>query len=132
MVKCTVQASVAVAAGPTFVLNCVIEPDSYTAAQVQLAGQGNSATATLPLLPDPGEVVLLAIKATQANGEPGQVKVTPQSGAKNGAELEVDGSLLVSNRGVLAALVEGGPRVLVLANGSSTPIVVDVLTGLDS
>ncbi len=132
MVKCTVQASVAVESGPTLVLNRVLEPDSYAAAQVRLTGSGAGATAELPLLPDAGAVVLLAVKVSQANGQPATVTVTPRNGTAAGTALAVTGSLLVSHPGVLAALVDGGPRTLTLANAGSTPIVVDVLAGLDS
>ena len=132
MVKCTVQASVAVEAGPTLVLNRLAEPDSYAAAQVRLAGSGSGASADLPLLPDAGTVILLAVKVTQASGQPATVALTPRNGATAGTALTVVGSLLVSHPGVLAALVTGGPRTLGLANPGTAPIVVDVLAGLDS
>lgn len=134
MVKCIVQASVAVEAGPLFVLNRVLNPESYTVAQVQLTASGTGATSQvdLPLLPEDGDVVLLAIKVTQADRKPAAVTVTPANGTNSGTELSVTESLLITDPGVLAALVTDGPRTLGLANPGAAPIVVDVLAGLSS
>ncbi len=133
MVKVTVNAGLAVEAGATLNLNTRLDPDSYTVAQVVLgpAGSGTE-TEELPLLPDGGTVVLLALRATLSDGSVGSVTVTPHHGSDAGDALEVDGTLLVGHRGVLAALVPGGPRTLELENTGPSAVTVDVMTALDS
>lgn len=132
MVKVTVNAGLAVEAGPTLSLTTVFQPDSYSVASVPLTGSGAGATAEVPLLPDAGTVVLLAVKAYQSGGQPATVTVTPLNGAEAGPVLTVSGTLLLTNAQVLTALVDGGPRSLTLANPGSSPITVDVLCALDS
>ena len=132
MVKVTVNAGLAVEAGPTLSLNTVVRPDSYSVASVPLTGSGAGATAEVPLLPVAGTVVLLALPAYQSSGQPATVTVTPRNGTEAGAPLTVVGTLLLTNAQVLTALVDGGPRSLTLANPGSSPITVDVLCALDS
>lgn len=133
MVKITVNAGLAVEAGPNLNLNTVITPDSYTVGRVELGPSGSAeASGELPLLPDGGEVILLAVKASSGDGTPAEITVTPRNGATDGDGLTVQGTLFIGHRGVLAALVTDGPRTLGLENTGPDSVTVDVLAALDS
>jgi len=132
MVQVTVTASVKVAGGPTVPLGATLEPQSYTFASVTLdATGGTDPEKTVDLLPDGGEVVLLAISARGPDGKPSSVALTPSNGATDGDELTVAGTLLVANAGVLAAIVTGGPRTVTLTNATAAAVTVDLLIGHD-
>ena len=133
MVQVTVTASVKVAGGPTVPLGATLEPQSYTFASVTLdATGGTDPEKTVDLLPDGGDVVLLAISARGVDSKPASVALTPTNGATDGDELTVVGTLLVANSGVLAALVPGGPRTVTLTNTAAAPVTVDLLVGHDA
>lgn len=132
MVKVTVNAGIAVEAGPNLNLNTVVMPDSYTVGRVELGPSGSAdASGELPLLPDGGEVILLALTVRSEDGTPAEITVTPKNGSADGEDLTVQGTLFVSHRGVLAALVTDGPRTLGLENPGPGSVTVDVLAALD-
>lgn len=130
MVQLTVTASVRVAGGPTLPVSTTLEPQSYTYATVILDATGAGASRTIDLLPDGGTVVVLALSAKSGDGNGADVKITPANGAETGDEFVVDGTLVVANPGVLAALVAGGPRTVVVKNEGPTAVTVEILTGL--
>lgn len=133
MVQVQLTAQLKVQGGPSLGVGTTLEPESYTYASVALdAAGGADDEQELPLLPDDGTVLLLAVSAHLANGTAATVTVTPRNGATAGDPLEVDGALVVAHAGVLSALVADGPRSLTLANPGTTPIVVDVLAALDA
>ena len=133
MVLVTVTASVAVAGGPTLSVGAPLEPQSYTYATVTLdAAGGPHPSHVVALLPDGGTVVLLAVSATTAKGAVADVRLKPSHGSTDGTELTVEGTLLLANPGVLAALVSGGPRTLTLTNPGTEAVTVKILTGLDA
>lgn len=132
MVKITVTAGLAVEAGPTLNLNTVVEPDSYTVAQATLDAAGAGATDDVPLLPNGGQVALLALRARNSEKKPAEITVTPKNGDVAGSELAVNGTLFIGHPGALAALVKDGPRSLTLKNPGPSAVVVDILVALDS
>jgi hypothetical protein len=130
MVEVSVTASVKAAGGPTVPLGTTLHPESYTYASVDLDAD---ATTEVDLLPVAGTVVLLALAAKKRSGPAGLaavVTVTPVNGANSGAPMTVDGQLLITNAGVLAALVDDSPRALKLKAGAD-PVTVDIFTCLD-
>jgi hypothetical protein len=132
MVQVTVTAALKVAGGPTLPLSSTIEPQSYTFASVVLDAAGGAADdLSVDLLPDGGTVVLLGVAARTPGGKPAAVTLTPVNGSTDGDAFDVDGVLLVTTPGVLAALVTGGPRSLKISNAGTESVAVDVLTGLD-
>jgi hypothetical protein len=132
MVHVSVTASVKVEGGPVVPLGTALDPQSYTYASVVLdAAGGPDAEQQVDLLPDGGTVVLLGLSARDTAGKPATVTVTPTSGSESGDAFEAEGTLLVASSGVLAALVENGPRGLKLTNASTGAVSVDVLTGRD-
>lgn len=132
MVQVQLTAQLKVTGGPTLAVGSTLDPESYTFASVVLdAAGGADAEQDVPLLPDAGTVVLLAVNAHLADGKTATVTVTPKNGATAGDALEVAGTLLVAHAGVLAALVADGPRLLTLTNAGTAPVTVDVLAALD-
>jgi hypothetical protein len=133
MVQVSVNALVKVASGPNLSLRSNLEPESYTMASVDLEAAGATPTEEeVPLLPDAGTVTLLAVRARTTAGADAEVSLTPSNGGNDGDELTVAGTLMVANAGVLAALVDGGPRSLTVRNAGDEPVTVDILTCLDS
>lgn len=133
MVQVQLTAQLKVQGGPSLAVGATLEPESYTFASVTLdAAGGADDEQELPLLPDDGVVLLLAVSAHLANGTAAPVTLTPRNGATAGDPLEVDGTLVVAHTGVLGALVTGGPRSLTLANAGAAPVIVDVLAALDA
>jgi hypothetical protein len=133
MVQVTVTAALKVDGGPTLPLSSVLEPQSYTFASVVLdAAGGAHPERTVDLLPDGGTVVVLGVAARTAAGKAAPVTLTATHGNKSGTAFELGGTLLVAASGVLAAMVDGGPRSLKLKNGGAAAVTVDVLTGLDA
>lgn len=131
MVKVTVTAALKVDGGPTLPLSTTLEPQSYTFASVTLQAAGDDdAEKTVDLLPDGGNVVLLGVSSRTTAGKAAPVTLTAKHGDDSGDAFELDGTLLVATPGVLSALVDGGPRALVLKNESAGAVTVDVLTGL--
>lgn len=128
MVQVSVTASVKVAGGPTITVGTALNPTSYTFAATTLDA---GAEEELALLPDGGTVTLLALTARAGGGASAAVAVVPSNGTDDGAEIVVPGTLLVANPGVLAALVDGGPRSLTVRNDGAAAVTVEVLTGLD-
>jgi hypothetical protein len=118
--------------GPLLAVGSTLDPESYVFASVELdASGGADATQVVPLLPDDGSVVLLALRAHRADGTSAKVTVTPQNGTTSGTAVEVDGTLLVAHPTVLGALVNDGPRTVSLTNAGDAPVTVDVLAALD-
>lgn len=133
MVHVQLTAQLKVQAGPSLAVGATLEPESYTFASVTLDAAGGAADEQeLPLLPDDGVVLLLAVSAHLADGRATSVTLTPRNGATAGDALEVDGTLVVAHAGVLGALVADGPRSLTLSNVGAEPVVVDVLAALDT
>ena len=132
MVQVQLTAQLKVQGGPALAVGSTLEPESYTFASVTLdAAGGADDEQDVPLLPDAGTVVLLAVNAHLADGKAAAVTVTAKNGADAGDPLDVDGTLVVAHAGVLAALVADGPRLVTLANAGAAPVVVDVLAALD-
>jgi hypothetical protein len=130
MVHVTVTASVKVDGGPVVPLGTALDPQSYTFASVALdAAGGTDDELEVDLLPDGGTVMMLGMNVRDAAGKPAAVTVTPMNADPPGADLLVDGTLLVANAGVLKALVGGGPRTVKLKNAGTTAVTVDLLTG---
>jgi hypothetical protein len=133
MVQVTVTASVKVAGGPALTLSTTLDPLAYTFASVALdASGGTNDDEKADLLPNGGTVALLGVSARTISGKPATVTLTPSNGATNGEALTLDGTLLVANAGVLAALVNGGPRSLTLVNTEAEAVTIDLLTAVDS
>ena len=133
MVEVSVTASVKVTGGPTVPLGTTLNPESYTYASVDLDADATTEH-HVDLLPEAGTVVLLALVVKNPAGLTGStaaLTITPVNGAKNGAPLTIDGPLLIANGGVLAALVDGGPRALTVKNTGGVPVTVEVFTCLD-
>lgn len=132
MVQVSVTSSVKIAGGPTLPLGKTFDPEAYTFATVTLdAAGGDGASQTVALLPTGDAVVLLAIRSRTAKGKPAKVTMTPMNDPHAGSDLSVDGVLLVQDAGVVKALVNDGPRSLVLHNTEAEPVSVEVLTCLD-
>lgn len=132
MVQVTVTAALKVAGGPTLPLSSTLQPQSYTFASVALdAAGGADDEQSVDLLPEGGRVVLLGVAARNPAGKAATVTLTPANGATEGDPFDVDGTLLVTTPGVLAALVTDGPRSLKIANTGTEAVIVDVLTGLE-
>src|SRR5688500_511045 len=130
MVEVQVTATVKVVGGPTVSVGTSLTPEAYTFARIKLSEAGGAEeSAEVPLLPDDGTVSLLAINVRPPQGEPGTITVEPANGTETGEAVEVKGTLLVANSGVLAALVKGGPRSLTLKNLGEQPVDIDILTG---
>jgi hypothetical protein len=131
MVEVSVTASVQVAGGPVVPIATTLRPESYTFASVAL--DAGTAEHQVDLLPEAGKVVLLMMVAKNSGIRTGPVVVTatPANGNARGDPLNLDGPLLVTNVDVLAALVSGGPRTVILKNTGAVPATVDILTGLD-
>ena len=133
MVQVQFTAQLKVQGGPALAVGAMLEPESYTYASVTLDPAGGpDASQELPLLPSEGDVLLLAIRSHLADGTSASVTATPRNGTTAGEDLVVDGTFVIAHAGVLAALVAGGPRSLVLANAGASPVIVDVLAGLDA
>lgn len=133
MVQVQLTAQLKVQGGPALAVGTTLEPESYVFASVELDAAGGAGDSQdVPLLPDAGTVLLLAVNAHLADGQPAPVSVTPQNGTTTGDALAVDGTLVIAHAGVLAALVTDGPRLLTLTNAETTPVTVDVLAALDS
>jgi hypothetical protein len=133
MVEVTVAASVKIHGGPTLPVSATLTPSSYAVAAVELGPAGAAdEEREIPLLPDGGTVVLLAVRARTAAGAPAIVGLTPSNGGTDGSEIEVKGTLLVTNSGVLAALVADGPRTVTVKNTGPDQVKVDIITGLNS
>jgi hypothetical protein len=131
MVMVTVTTSVKVADGPTLPLNATLEPESYTYAAVELdAKGGTNAQHKVPLLPVDGVVVLLAVSAHTASGDPATLTVTATNGS-NSKDLTVEGTLVLANGSALAALVTGGPRTVTLKNDGTEAVSAQIITCLD-
>lgn len=134
MVTIDLAASIRVSGGPALPLTTAIDPDSYTAARLELEPAGAPAdadVAELALLPEASDVVLLGIRVRHEDGSSASVEVVPRNGATDGDTLTVDGALLIANAGVLLALVAGGPRTLEVRNTGTEPVAVDVIAALD-
>ncbi len=128
MVQVQVTATVKVAGGPTVPATVSLSPDTYAFGSVHLDAAGGAAEAAdVALLPDGGDVSLLAINVRPTSGDARSVTVVPKHDGDTGDALTVDGSLLVANAGVLAALVTGSPRTLTITNLAAVEVDVDVL-----
>jgi hypothetical protein len=134
MVQVTLSAQLQVAGGPTLPLSHSLEPETYavTTSLLAAAPSGGETKVTVPLLPPQGTVVLLALRARSADSSPADVDVVLVNAAKKSDQVAVSGSLLLVGAGVLAALVDGGPRALDLTNKKPVPVTVDVLSCLDT
>ncbi|MPV37305.1 hypothetical protein [Georgenia subflava] len=133
MVRVLVTATVKASGGPSLDVGGVLEPESYTfAGQALGPAGGDDDEQVVPLLPDGGAVALLALAARRGDGSAARVQVTPAGPTATGTAFEVDGALFLPGAGVLAALVEGGPRSLTLTNHTDVPVTVEILTGLDT
>ncbi|MGY1708336.1 hypothetical protein ACI8AC_02375 [Geodermatophilus sp. SYSU D00758] len=128
----SLNAAVRVEGGPTLALGASLQPETYTMSTVSIDG---NQSADVALLPDAGTVILLGLRARHVSGEQAgksaTVTVTPKNGDESGTGISVAGALVVANAGVLAALVENGPRALTIANAGAEPVVVDILACLD-
>ncbi|MFJ8579384.1 hypothetical protein [Micromonospora sp. NPDC093277] len=132
MVQVTVTAALKVAGGPTLPLSSTLQPQSYTFASVALNATGGAGDEqSVDLLPDGGTVVLLGVAAHTPGGKAAAVTLTPVNGTTEGEPFGIDGTLLIATPGVLAALVDGGPRSLKFANAGTESVIVEVLTGLE-
>jgi hypothetical protein len=132
MVHVAVTATAKVTGGPTMPLNSSIDPLTYSVAEVVLTATGQAGAAhEVDLLPEDGTVILLAVSARTAGGLPAAITVLPQNKGDHGPELAVPGTLLVSNPGVLGALVDGGPRTVTVTNTTNESVTVSILAGLD-
>ncbi|MGV8845347.1 hypothetical protein [Tessaracoccus sp.] len=132
MVRMQLTAQLKVQGGPTLALNSTLNPESYVFASVVLdAAGGTDAQQDVPLLPDAGTVVLLAVNAHLANGLPAQIALTPRNGPTTGPELTIDGTFVVAHAGALGALVTDGPRLVTVTNSGAAAVTVDVLAALE-
>ncbi|MGW5241060.1 hypothetical protein ACWEOW_19175 [Monashia sp. NPDC004114] len=133
MVQVSVSATVSVHDGPMLPVGAELEPDSYVVSGADLdASGGADDSAEIALLPTTGNVALLAISCTSADGSLATVTVTPSNGGTDGDALTVEGSLLVANASVLTALVAGGPRTITVTNTETVPVSVQVVACLDA
>lgn len=130
MIQIQFATTVNVVGGPTLALGGPGQFDSYTFASVTLdEATGAAESRTVELMPTAGTVDLLAIRVRAQPGQPATVTVVPTNGANSGEEVEVERALLVANPGVLAALVDGGPRSVTVKNLTAQPVDVDILAG---
>lgn len=133
MVQVQFTAQLRVQSGPAMAVGTTIDPESYVFASVTLdAAGGADDEQEIPLLPDDGTVLLLALNAHLASGTAADVTLTPGNGGTWGDPLEVDGTFVVAHPGVLSALVAGGPRSVRVSNAGADPVVVDLLAALDA
>lgn len=133
MVQVSVSATVSVADGPILPVGSELKPDSYVVADAELDPVGGpNVTVEVSLLPLTGTVSLLAVSARASDGTPATVTLTPSNDGTDGADLTVEGSLLIANASALAGLVAGGPRTLTLTNTEATATSVDIVACLDS
>lgn len=132
MVQMQFTAQLKVQGGPALAVSSALDPESYVFASVLLdAAGGADAEQEVPLLPDAGTVVLLAVNAHLANGSPAPITLTPRNGTTDGDALAVEGTFVVAHAGVLGALVTDGPRLVTLTNTGAAAVIVDVLAALD-
>jgi hypothetical protein len=138
MVQVSVTASVKAAGGPTVPLGTTLEPESYTYASVDLDAAGGTAPEReVPLLPDDGGVLLLALTARTRGGAragaPATVSVTLRRDETVGTPSTVDGALLIANADILKALLPSdGPRALTVRNVGTDPAVVEIFACLSA
>jgi hypothetical protein len=77
MVQVQFTAQLKVQAGPALAVGALLEPESYTYASITLdAAGGPNESQELPLLPEDGKVLLLAIRSHLTDGTPARVTAT--------------------------------------------------------
>ena len=134
MVKMTLDATLRVAAGPTFVVGSTLDPESYSVAQLALKEDTAPAadkTKEVPLVPAAADAVLLCVRVTAADDKPGTATLVAKNGSNDSDSIPINGSLIVAGKEVLAALVQNGPRALEFTTVGAKPIVVDVVVAME-
>ena len=126
----TINTSVNVKDGPLVNVNVQVDSHAYVMASLALA---KGATGSVVILPAKGVASLLVIQASKDKDQSiAKVEVTPAGSAAAATPLTVDGSLLVTNAGVLAGLAAGGPQKLTVKNIAGDDATVSILVAFDS
>lgn len=129
MVEVTLSATVMVQGGPRVPVGLTLKPETCAYATVVLEKKDDHED--VPLLPATGTPSLLAISAVDDNNKPVKVGVKPTDGANAaGSEFEVDGTLIIANSAVLAALHAPGVRGVTVTNKADGTVKVQILAGV--
>lgn len=129
MEQMSINASVNVKGGPSWRVSADFETEVYAVASVSLDA---TAQDEVTIMPEGATAVLMVIKAVKdADSKPAEVTVTPE-GSAAGPALTVNGSLLITNAGVLAGLATDGPSKLAVENVGTEAVTVSVLIAFDS
>lgn len=134
MVKMTLDATLRVAAGPTFVVGSTLDPKSYSVSQLALKNDKAPAaekTKEVPLVPASANATLLCVRVTDENDQPGTANLTAKNGSDASSAIKISGSLIIAGQEVLASIVKNGPRVLEFTTVGDKAVVVDVVVAMD-